>query len=544
VLRELLADADSSPVGLVSYCAGVEIACAEISRLTVDFVRPFGVGARSKTRRSALVALLVGVPLAGCTLLASLDPHSASEPLESGVGLTDATDAVSPSCVPLDGTGHKSGDVDTTFGNQGLAVENVLSAQSGRAVVDGDGDITIPAVVFDSFTGKTRFGVVRFNASGSVDPSFGDGGVALVSVPGHEQGAAFGIDLADKGRVVISGNTGTAVAPDASVLVELEKHGAAVPGFASNGILVAPAVPDAPRTFQDLRVDPNGIIVATGSTTVAGNTGVLIARFGSDGVRKTIGGQSEVTTFVDGGMNATLLGLYDGGAVVGGWVPDKGNFVMARYSFADGLDTTFGIVRSPDTGGLDAAAIGAAVGLRYPRGLLVESGGKIVVAGQVNVTVDGGTRLECAVARFLADGAPDPSFGNDGLLVFAAGSFGDAAMGIAKDAAGNYMVASSSLDEPLQAGIPDYRYMSSIVVARVTPTGVLDTSFGRGGTGYTRASMSGMGAGAEPDAVATRVVGVGPTGIAWDACRRRWITPIGVVTAGGASFIGAVAFHP
>src|SRR5688572_25981449 len=57
--------------------------------------------------------------------------------------------------------------------------------------------------------------------------------------------------------------------------------------------------------------------------------------------------------------------------------------------------------------------------------LLVEPGGNFVVGGSVRQ----GNRLRPAVLRFLPNGAPDPSFGSGGTVVFDfEDAYGDAAV--------------------------------------------------------------------------------------------------------------------
>lgn len=104
------------------------------------------------------------------------------------------------------------------------------------------------------------------------------------------------------------------------------------------------------------------------------------------------------------------------------------------------------------------------------RAVAVDSQGRILEAGAVDPS--GADSSDMAVARFLPNGSPDPSFSGDGLATVNAGggTVFDAANEIALDPQGRIVLAGET-----NGGDPN------VAVARLTDSGAPDPGFGTGG---------------------------------------------------------------
>ena len=128
---------------------------------------------------------------------------------------------------------------------------------------------------------------------------------------------------------------------------------------------------------------------------------------------------------------------------------------------ADGqLDTSFG------TGGIMTTDFGAGV-WGTASGVAMQSDGKIVVAGDIDVDKD-----EFLVIRYNADGTLDSSFGIGGEV---ATDFGTGV------SAGASSVALQSDGKIVAAGYDGYDTSGDFALARYNSDGSPDTSFGAGG---------------------------------------------------------------
>jgi uncharacterized delta-60 repeat protein len=108
--------------------------------------------------------------------------------------------------------------------------------------------------------------------------------------------------------------------------------------------------------------------------------------------------------------------------------------------------------------------------------LAVQPDGKILVAG--SGPRGGGTGGSVArVTRLLADGKPDPSFGVEGVADVDFGLNDDEGEAVTPAADGDVLLTGIRIDEVDELS----EFGASIAVARFTPEGRLDSSFGEGG---------------------------------------------------------------
>src|SRR5262245_11651818 len=184
------------------------------------------------------------------------------------------------------------------------------------------------------------------------------------------------------------------------------------------------------------------------------SAGFLDPTFDFDGVATTATGGSgrchAVATYAPGTANAGKIV-----AVGQGW-----GFALVRYNPNGSLDSTFG------TGGIvnnifgdDATAVATV-------------GDKIVVGGRYHKKNQASV---FALARFNSDGSLDQTFGSGGI---ASTSFGN------NTAADALEIAVQADGKIVQSGLMLQLTHSNgrhFAVARYTPNGVLDTTFGSGG---------------------------------------------------------------
>ena len=139
------------------------------------------------------------------------------------------------------------------------------------------------------------------------------------------------------------------------------------------------------------------------------------------------------------------------------------DFALTRYDGTGALDATFGIggrVRTDFDGRFDDALAVA-----------VQPDGKIVVAGSSSDA----TGSDMAVARYTNDGNLDASFDGDGMALIEFGGEASArAVALQRD---GKVVLAGRVDQPFGAGC----CVSDFALARLTPAGSLDGSFGGDG---------------------------------------------------------------
>ena len=154
----------------------------------------------------------------------------------------------------------------------------------------------------------------------------------------------------------------------------------------------------------------------------------------------------------------------------------------------------------PHFGGNGAVPVGAIEGSRFQLAdVAIDSQGRVLLAGttrprtrlgQEGLEVPGPIPSVATIRRYLANGQPDPSFGNEGIvnttLGMAPPTFGGQAyekatvgvVGVAVDGADRPIVTGSAVTEVGRCTVSQDRYeASTAIVARLAVNGALDPSF-------------------------------------------------------------------
>lgn len=196
------------------------------------------------------------------------------------------------------------------------------------------------------------------------------------------------------------------------------------------------------------------ILVAAGAGAVAGagGSGDVDHSFGSSGV--------VVTRYGEHGYLSGLVVQGDGKIVAGGGAGPPDRFTVVRY-LADGtLDPNFGHE------GIASTAVGGWSGAGQ---VALQPDGKIVVAGVSD--------NKFAVVRYGIDGSLDSTFGEGGAVTTSIGDTASAGA-VALQPDGDIVVGGSASFHG--AGADDF------ALARYTPNGTLDATFGNQGVVTTR----------------------------------------------------------
>ena len=144
--------------------------------------------------------------------------------------------------------------------------------------------------------------------------------------------------------------------------------------------------------------------MAAGSASNSGNYDFALVRYKTDGSLDTsFGATGKVTTPIGSGYDyANAVAIQsDGKIVAAGSASNSSNydFALVRYDTEGLLDTSF------NTTGIVIIAIGS--GYDYANAVVIQSGGKIVVAG----TSYNGNDYDFTLARYNTNGSLDTSFG-------------------------------------------------------------------------------------------------------------------------------------
>jgi uncharacterized delta-60 repeat protein len=336
---------------------------------------------------------------------------------------------------------NPSGSLDTSFGGTGEVITNLKNGGIAYDVaIQPDGKVVIAG------TSGGAFALVRYNADGSLDTTFGgkSQGVVLTSIGKFSNDNVFSLGLQPDGKIVVAGttnsNTGRKLA-----LLRYTSTGALDTSFGTGGIVttqLASSINDNNPIDLALDVsalDPNaGKIVVVARLLTQGNPDVVV-RYNADG--------SLDTSFARGAGYETLVNLTYFPSVA---IQSNGQIVVASTNGAQGnppmefdrlnpggsFDATFG------SGGI--VVVSQPTNATYnARDVAIQSDGKIVVGGSFSPSAG---QVDFMLSRFnSADGSLDTSFGTGGSAVSSGIGINPMEVGMALDPDGRIVVAGSTL---------------------------------------------------------------------------------------------------
>ncbi len=369
-----------------------------------------------------------------------------------------------------------AGDLDPSFGIGGVVMTDInRSTDLANAVaVQTDGKLVVVGESYSQNDFSTEdFVVTRYNANGTLDPTFGKGGKVRTDFPGLAA-VPSSVVIQPDGKIVVAGGAFPLFSFLGNIeVVRYNRNGSLDTSFGAGGI-VTTRFPEGSYA-SDVALQADGKIVVAGTVFTdfvigeSSNTDFALARYNPDGTPDTtFGNGGQVSTDFAGVEDDAFAVLIqpDGKIVAVGSANDavtSYDFAAARYLSNGAIDTTFGVggkVRT-DFGDNDFDRANAAV---------LQPDGKIVAAGFA-ISHSGGVE-NFALARYTANGALDNTFSNDGVTQI---DFGDCCQSANK-------VLLQSDGKIVTVGYPNTEDSDSdFVLARLTARGALDNSFGVGG---------------------------------------------------------------
>ena len=237
----------------------------------------------------------------------------------------------------LDRSFGNGGEVTTAFGPMSVAGAVTLDP-SGKVVVLGSS-------CYSGDEGACVLAVARYNADGSLDPSFGSGGKVTTQFEGFEVVRGNGVAVQADGKIVAAGTAGSDVSDNYNfVLAGYNADGSLDSGFGTGGTVMTdfePGNDDESHDFASgLALEPDGAVVVAGTDS---NEHFAVALYDAHGsLDPSFGGTGFVQTELTGEDEARAVAIARDGKIVTAGLAGEGRFVLVRYRRDGGLDQEFG----------------------------------------------------------------------------------------------------------------------------------------------------------------------------------------------------------
>jgi uncharacterized delta-60 repeat protein len=348
---------------------------------------------------------------------------------------------ISPACGDKPGFAlaqfDAEGILDPNFDSDGLATvclpddpafDDYAIWEVNAVALDSMGRIIIVGTANNEPAGDLDYLVARFNSDGTLDDSFGIGGVVITdqnpndTVAHNNEGRAVAMD---GNKIVVAGSITTNNAEIFGV-VRYDEDGTIDPSF-NGGQIAANAfvtsfdnINDFDITSTDqvraVAIDADGKIVLAGSTFDVPNLDFTPA------------------------------------------------FALQRYNSDGSLDDGFGTNGSVET------ILNPDVQVDVAYAVTVDSAGRIIAGGTSAFTSETEIRIDLALVRYLGNGDLDTDFGNDGIVTTSVGN----------GMIGTVNALAIQTDGKILIGGTRYDAMTttSLLVGRYETNGSLDADFG------------------------------------------------------------------
>jgi len=357
---------------------------------------------------------------------------------------------------------NSDGTRDNAFGVGGA----FMYGEKGKGNNYGSGVALQPdgkiIVVGDSYYDKSReVLVLRCNSDGSLDSTFGKGGVVTYrSQIKENKDLSFGVKLQSNARIVVVGATHNGKNYEPMIL-RYNSDGSLDSSFGKGGVVTYKGLSDADVWGRGVAIQPDGRIVMVGVSYKTKKCDVLTVRYNADGSLDKGFGEGGVvpSSFPPGGREwgRSIAIQPDGKIIVAGntRLGENTNILLLRYNANGKPDTTFGI------GGIASHQSMAQKG-NWGQSVALLPDGKIVLVGNSL----SGSKKEAYIARCKSDGTMDSSFGKEGLVLV---------NGPPDSNNWGFTLTTQPDGKIILVGYAQSGKNRDILVARYTKDGILDT---------------------------------------------------------------------
>jgi uncharacterized delta-60 repeat protein len=353
------------------------------------------------------------------------------------------------------------GTLDPSFGTGGITITDFggIYDEALAMVLQSDGKIILGGECYNS---EWNFALARYNSNGTLDATYGTAGKVMTDMYGGVD-EIYSMALQPDGKLIAAGLCEFAGTISIAI-ARYKTNGNLDSTFGVNGKVNTLVGNDSRASAVEIQ--PDGKIIIAGCTNYGQNSDFIIARYKTNGnLDSTFGTNGIVVTSVVAGEDfAQALALQTDGKIIGGGYAYNGtddDFALARYNSNGSLDNTFG------TGGKVITDIDNGYNRLFD--ILIQPDGKIVAAGCMFVVL----------SRYNTDGSLDNSFGTAGKVNFQVDGLASYATSIILESDGKFLIAIRSNNG---AG------SDHLNLAKCNADGSLDASFGTAGIVTTTVS--------------------------------------------------------
>ncbi|HYV92927.1 MAG TPA: T9SS type A sorting domain-containing protein [Chitinophagales bacterium] len=232
---------------------------------------------------------------------------------------------------------NTDGTLDNSFGTAGIVTTAIGSGDDDlySVAIQPDGKIVAAGYSFNGI--DNDFALVRYNTNGTLDNGFGTGGKVTTAV-GSGDDRAYPVAIQSDGKILVAGFSHNGTDGDFA-LVRYNADGTLDTSFGTGG-QVTTAISSGNDLAYSVAIQPDGKIIAMGATGINFDLDFALVRYDTDGtLDSTFSADGVVTTAIgsedDQAWSAAIQP--DGKIVAAGYSSSGGQYTFALARYLSGL---------------------------------------------------------------------------------------------------------------------------------------------------------------------------------------------------------------
>lgn len=258
------------------------------------------------------------------------------------------------------------------------------------------------------------FVLICCNEAGELDPAFGFAGIATTTFHGVLNEAVYSVRFLRGNRVLAAGSGEFRTGRAMIVAARFDRYGQLDRSYGIDGRIITPFTGHADARITDMAIDAAGRLVVIGNATIRGRNQLVMVRFHNNGAPDRSFGSRGVVTLTPNGALAERTGSLA--------LYSDGRVLVAGEALSDRNENRVLLARFLADGTLDRSfgnqgrvlkAVDRTVEVKVTD-IALAVGEKIILAGKA-LLAGGANRM--LLARFTRSGNPDLTFDGKGYLL-------------------------------------------------------------------------------------------------------------------------------
>lgn len=232
---------------------------------------------------------------------------------------------------------NTDGTLDKTFGKKGITTTLIGDGSTANAVaIQSNGKIVVTGTAV--INGQPNIIIVRYTTVGDVDATFGNQGIVSKVIGVRSFGNSLAIDSFN--NILIGGSSSDGLTSNKFLLLKYNFSGQLDTTFGNQGIVLTTI--GNISEIKDLAIDSNNKIVVAGYNNSDFNV-LTIARYTSSGVLDTTFNSNGIQTYSDLSRADSVIIDSSNNIYVGGFNNiTQDSFLIGKYTSTGSLDNNFG----------------------------------------------------------------------------------------------------------------------------------------------------------------------------------------------------------